>query len=468
MNTHLSGRYRRSTRSLLNGVLFGTIVFMTMSAQASNETMQELLRILRDKGSLTQEEYEMLVNASETDDTRQAKALEELVDKTHDLPSVSVSEGKYVFESADGRNSFRPIGRIFWDQLWTSDDGSAAVFDGGSELRRARLGVEGKVYRYWKFKLEYDFAGADADLKDGWIAYGNRLGDNSKYEIKVGQHHVPFGLTTISSSKYMTFARRPLFADGPLSPARQAGVAATFHDADYRWMVAAGFFHDEPGDGAVGGPGESAKTRAIRVTGIPLRSDDDRFLHLGGSLMHIDQGGDDFKVRQRAVTHLDPVRMFDTGTIAGGVDGVDAMDLEALAIYDSFYAMAEFVNWSVDGIGTTTDFDLGAWSIEAGVFLTGESKGYKGAKVDSVKPKRPFPGGPGAWEVGLRFENMDLNDGAIVGGDGDVFTAGVNWYPVKNIRLMLDFNKLVSFDRPGNVDDSNKPSSVTLRTQVYW
>lgn len=454
MNINLSGT---SLRTLLLALIAAT----SMSTQAADDTLSELLKILRDKGSLTEQEYQLLIDASEAETN---KALSEQAAQ----PKITVSEGKFEVESADGENSFQPIGRIMWDQLWTSDDGSAAVFDGGSELRRARFGVEGTTHEHWKYKLEYDFAGADADLKDGWIAYGDDLGASSKYEVKLGQHHVPFGLTTISSSKYMSFARRPLFADGPLSPARQAGIAAKLHDADYRWMVIAGFFHDEPEDGAVGGPGENAKTRAIRVTGIPLQTDDHRLLHVGASYMNIDQGGDEFRVRQRAVTHLDPARMFDTGTIAGGVDGIDAVDVEALAIYDGFYAMAEFVNWSVDGIGTTADFDLGAWSVEAGAFLTGESKGYKGGQLSSVTPIRAFPGGPGAWEVAMRFENMDLNDGLIVGGDGDVFTAGVNWYPVKNIRLMLDFNKLVNFDRPGNVDDGRKPSSFTLRTQVYW
>jgi phosphate-selective porin len=36
-------------------------------------------------------------------------------------------------------------------------------------------------------------------------------------------------------------------------------------------------------------------------------------------------------------------------------------------------------------------------------------------------------GGLGAWQFALRFENMDLNDKGVVGGDGDVLTVGINW-----------------------------------------
>lgn len=412
------------------------------------QSMADLLEVLRENGNISQAEYERLMDSQASE--------------------VTASEGKFVIESPDG-NSFQPIGRIFWDQLWTESDGSPAIFEGGSELRRARLGIQGTTAGHWKYKLEYDFAGSDADLKDGWIAYGDSLDSlEAKYEVKAGQHHVPFGLATISSSKYMTFARRPLFADGPLSPARQAGLAGKLHHPDYRWMVVGGYFYNEPGDGAAGGPGDNARTRALRVTGIPWKSTGNRMLHVGASWMNIDQNGDDFRVRQRAITHLDNSRLFDTGTIVGGIDGVTAFDLEALLLFDNFYAMGESVQWSVDATAGAPDFDLSAWSVEAGMFLTGESKGYKGGQLGSIKPNRPFPGGLGAWEVGIRFENMDLNDGMMVGGDGDVMTVGVNWYPVKNVRLMLDYNKLVDFDRPGNINDGREPSSVTLRTMVYW
>ena len=90
--------------------------------------------------------------------------------------------------------------------------------------------------------------------------------------------------------------------------------------------------------------------------------------------------------------------------------------------------------------------------------------------MTGISPKRPFPGGPGAWEVAARFENLDLNDtgSGITGGEGDIVTIGMNWYPIKNIRFMLDYNKLTDFNRAGDPDDGANPSSITMRSAVYW
>ena len=75
--------------------------------------------------------------------------------------------------------------------------------------------------------LELDFANSGTpSWKDVWIAYNGKA-DTGKWWLKVGQHHVPFGHATISSSKYMTMMRRPLFADGP-QLSRNVGIAGRF------------------------------------------------------------------------------------------------------------------------------------------------------------------------------------------------------------------------------------------------
>lgn len=444
---------------------------LSTPAYATNEAMLDLLKILRDKGGITHSEYELLVNAAKADGEKvegiKAETKEELKEATKDLPKVTL-KGKFKIESQDGKHSFQPIGRIFWDSIWVDDDGTNSV-TGGSELRRARLGFEAQFFKHWKAKLEYDFAGGEAALKDGYIGYGNKFSGGNKYSIKVGQHHVPFGFATKNSSKYMSFLRRPLFADGPLSPARQYGAAMEIHEPDYRWNVNFGWFLGEPDDGKVNveGAGEDAQTWAVRVSGIPFMTDHKHMVQLGGSYMHINTEGDGLRVRQRALTHLDPTRMFDTGTWAGQQD-IDAFDLEALGIYGPFYALGEYVQWNVDD-ENSIDADLSAWSVEAGWFLTGESKKFSKSYWSGISPNQEFgKGGWGAWEIAFRYENMDLTDNLIVGGDGNVFTAGLNWYPIKNVRFMADYSKVVDFDRAGNADDGREPSAISIRSMVYW
>ncbi|MEJ0023880.1 MAG: porin [Alphaproteobacteria bacterium] len=66
---------------------------------------------------------------------------------------------------------------------------------------------------------------------------------------------------------------------------------------------------------------------------------------------------------------------------------------------------------------------------------TGGFRGIRPAKVFD-----PSKGQWGAWEVAARYSNLDLNDhegvsgsavpaGGIRGGEQDITTVGLNWYP---------------------------------------
>lgn len=205
----------------------------------------------------------------------------------------------------------------------------------------------------------------------------------------------------------MSLLRRPLYADGPLSPGRQYGVALRMDGK--RWLVHAGGFLNEPEDGEVNvdGDGEDARTLAIRVAGLPFFQDKTHLLHVGASYMNIDLRGDSLRVRQRSISHLDNA---DTGA-----DGFNA------------------------------------WSFEAGWFLTGESMQYKAGQFSGVSPKKAF-----------------MNGGTTTGGDGDIFSIGVNWLPIKNVRFMATYNRLVDFDQPGDVNDGLEPASFSIRSMAYW
>jgi phosphate-selective porin OprO/OprP len=462
----------RYFRTLLAIVMITSISIISNPVFAMNDAMMDLLKILRDKGSLTNDEYGLLVNASRADTEEvegksaklEAKVEAKVDEKTANLPKIT-TDGKLKIESGDGQFSFQPIGRIFWDSVWVDDDGNSGERS-GSELRRSRLGFEAQFFKHWKAKLEYDFAGSEADIKDGWLSYNNKTAGGNAYNVKVGQQHVPFGFTTISSSKYMPFLRRPMFADGPLSPTRNYG--ASFRMDNARWLVHAGGFLEAPEDGAVNvdDEGEDETTFAFRVAGTPVMKDGNHLIHVGASYMYKQPHGDGVRIRQRIISHLSDRAL--EADFGNDVDDIHAFDLEALAVWGPFHALGEYVNWSVDDIGTG-NADLSAWSIEAGWFLTGESMKYKEGQFSGISPNRPFMnGGLGAWQLALRFENMDLNDGSIVGGDGDVLTAGINWYPVKNMRFMANYASTLNFTRPGNTLDGVEPSAFSLRSQVYW
>ncbi len=454
--------------NLFSGAILGLAVTVTAPVHAGNDTIKNLLKIMHENGQITDDQYQILLNGAKADqehaDAAASKAVAKVEEAAKNLPKITM-KGKFKIESQDGQHSIQPIGRIFWDSIASDQDGVDAIGE-GSELRRARIGFQAQFFKNWKAKLEYDFAGSDADLRDGWISYNSKFGNGDKYNLKVGQHHVPFGVTSISSSKYMSFIRRPLFADGVLSPSRQVGIAFRV-DGD-RYLVNAGAFQDEIDGGETHVDGDGARTYSIRVAGTPFLQDKNHLLHIGGSYMYIDNRDDSLRVRQRAITHLDSDRIFSASL--SNVDNVNAFNLEAIGVFGPFYTMAEYVNWDVDSDTSGQADTLSAWSVEAGWFFTGESMKYKKGQFSGVSPKSPFMkgGGIGAWQAIARFENLDLNDGTTEGGDGDVLSIGLNWTPVKNVRFMATWNKLVDFDRAGNSADGKEPSALSLRAMVYW
>ena len=86
--------------------------------------------------------------------------------------------------------------------------------------------------------------------------------------------------------------------------------------------------------------------------------------------------------------------------------------------------------------------------------VTGETRGYNtvGGFFKSVSPARPvFQGGPGAWEMVLRFSNIDLDDKDVQGGKFWRFTPMVNWHLSDNVRLEMayGYGRLARFGLTG-------------------
>jgi hypothetical protein len=76
--------------------------------------------------------------------------------------------------SGEGGWSFKPRGRIQVDAGAVNAPDSASYEDGfGSEIRRARLGVEGDVPGGFGYKFEIDFAGNAVEVADALLSYSD-------------------------------------------------------------------------------------------------------------------------------------------------------------------------------------------------------------------------------------------------------------------------------------------------------
>lgn len=463
----------KTSSLVMASALFGAVA---MPAQAS-EAMEDLLKVLRDQGTITAQNYDLLVNAARADKEQsdsvanKVAKVEEKAEKAADTGVKITTKGK--FKVAGDGWSFQPIGRVMWDAIDTDEDGSTADDFHGTELRRARLGFQGKISDLgYKFEADFATAGKHSDddddlsddeanisigkevaIKDAYLSYGTKFAGN-KFGLKLGQSHIPFGLNTKISSKYMSFMDRPLFADSSISPARESGVVASLAAKDYSWTLATSLTNGSLNGGSTS---DTGSTFAVRGSFMPYMQDKKHLLQIGAGYLTKGNNGK-FKFGQRLVSHKDATKWLKTSTDS---DGSNAFTVDAMGVYGSFHAMAEYLDYSIERDGTS-DTDIDGYAIEAGYFLTGESLKWKKGYTSGITPKSSA----GAWQIAARFESLEIDE---VGSrdEADKWTVGVNYYPTKNTRLMLNYDKVTDLTVNGT-SENFEPSALKFRAQAHW
>jgi phosphate-selective porin OprO/OprP len=339
----------------------------------------------------------------------------------------------------DGDFKMKIGGRIMFDSTWVSEDSDIKSDLGGdqedgTEFRRARLYTSGLIHDNVEFKLQFDFTGGDADLKDAYLG----LIDFPIGRIRAGHFKEPFGLEELTSSKYITFIERSL-PTGAFSPSRNAGVMLfgnALAASEPRMTWAAGIFKETDNNGEVHDDGGYSLTG--RVTGLPC------YKNKGASLLHV---GAAFSARETT----DNTQSYDTEPEAHLLDDfVDTGDfasenarllgLEMAWVDGPLSVQGEYIRADADASSTG---NFSGYYIQTSYFLTGEHRKYKpsAGAFSRVKPKEnyAFGGGTGAWEVALRYSSIDLDDSSVDGGELDNITTGLNWYLNPNTRLMCNY-----------------------------
>ena len=209
---------------------------------------------------------------------------------------------------------------------------------------------------------------------------------------------------------------------------------------------------------------------SARVTGAPLFANDGKqAVHLGISYSHQFRDADEeteLRYRVRPSAHITDARLANTGNILA--DDADIVGLEAAAVFGPFSAQAEYITSMVHS-DAADDPVFSGYYIYGSYFLTGESRDYKpgSGSFSRITPKsdfHPTEGGPGAWELALRYASVDLTDEDIEGGELSDITLGVNWHLNPNLRVMFNYVYADLEDRAEVSDDD--ANIVQARFQI--
>ena len=361
-------------------------------------------------------------------------------------PKLTLGQNGFSFGSADSNFIASLHGLIQADSRSFINDGGGTAGKNTFLLRRARPIFTGTVFHDFDFNFTPDFGGSGVVIYDAFLNY--RF--NSALQVEGGRFKSPVGLESLQTDAWTAFNERSL-ATG-LMPNRDIGFE--LHGDLFAGSVsyAAGIFNGAPDYSTPTAPAQDAddnKAFAGRLFFQPWRATS--IVPLQG--LGFGVGGSYESDRGTAADltsgyKTDGQQSFFTyaGTIANGVHW--RISPQGYYYYGPFSLLGEYVisDQRVTAGAVSADLRNTAWEVTAGWVLTGEDATYNG-----VTPRHPFDpraGDWGAWQVVARYADLDIDNAAFPtfatagsASEAKAWSAGVNWYLNRDIRIDASFSR---------------------------
>ncbi len=306
------------------------------------------------------------------------------------------------------------------------DDGLA--FGSGTRFRRARINLQGQLYRRIGFRSEFEFAqGSQVESTDTYLEIEDLpiVGD-----LRVGNFKEQFSFAFLESSNIITFQEFSLAH--AFSPDRNSGIGFSNTLFD-RVFYATGLFVETRGfrDSRIRGDLVSTS----RIAAILFENKRERLLAQAGVSFRYERLG---RSTQRysvvSGSTLAPV-VFDTGELEG--KEAYAVDGQVALVAGPFDLVAELTGVRAVLTGDRTPSYWGYY-VSVGWFITGESRPFNPGTMlfARIRPNTNlFEGGPGAFQLAFRWSELDLD----AGGRGNEATAALNWWLNAHARIATSF-----------------------------
>lgn len=278
--------------------------------------------------------------------------------------------------------------------------------------------------------------------------------------LRFGYSKTPVAFEGVTSTKADSFLELALPVQA-IFEGRRSGIDWAFERPLY--LVNAGYYwgQDLLGD-------NDGTTLAGRAAFTPRKGDGD-VVHLGisASREHREATTDGRDVAHPPTARvstppeagLTPVRLVDSGTLTN-IGRIGRSGLEGLWIAGPWSLQGETLRERIRRTAGQPDFDATGFYVFGSWVLTGESRPYSGGNVGNIKPK----GVRGAWELLVRYSELDLNSGPVLGGKEHDWTLGVNWYLTEHFKFQANY--IWATSARGNL--ALDPRIAELRVQIYF
>jgi phosphate-selective porin OprO and OprP len=491
----------------IRALLAGSALVMSGAAWSQDPAAQPAAEEQPDQSDATADAA--IAEAQDLDDAQakiellqaQVEALQESIAQIQAAQAkiTPVWKGTPQLEDKEAGWAFKVRGRVQYDVGYVSNpddepNGGLLTRNLGfnARARRIRLGAEGTIPGGFGYKCEMDFANAASNFGDCVLSY---TPTNSPFNVVIGNQETNNGLEQITSSRWSSFIERAAFDDAFINT-RRLGINLGYVNKAGDLRLNAGLWAGHSIDSSLDNESWIGAARAVYS---PLM--DGNQLHFGLNYQHREfqsnnngstAGGvgiasvnQTARYRARPYSQLTDVRFVDTGAFAAKSD--DIIGVEAAGIFKSLHVAAEaqYLKANAYDAGDTLDNMTGSntinlfpgnattvlvpdgnpsfWGgyLEAGYFLTGETRGYKGGLWDRTKVLKPFSkGGMGAFQINGRVDYLDLDTGKLKqafnnnfvtgafaatnnytrGGKQLGLQAGLTWIPEDYLRVLLNYS----------------------------
>lgn len=427
----------------------GALMF-GFGANAMADSTDDIINALIAKGVLTEEEGSLLQKGRDGEKAGKAK-----------MPVNKEKDNTYSLESGDGNNSIAVTGRMHFDMRGVDTDSEQTAGTDASdrdtksladnfEIRRARLGVKGKVLKDFNYEVVGNLVGSNTNTIDvaflNWSRY-------EPFQIRVGQFKQPFSLEELTSSNNIDFMERSYV--NQVTTGKKPGVMVHGVPSKGLTYAVSAYQQQNFGEESTQEDGKSFAGRGTmnfaELSGLNTK---ETVLHVGVSgfsseydinpttsgnttkvaenttratVFNFRSGGRGLANAFRGQIQGDTIGTAGYGAISNYTAQVDnkSYGLELSAAQGSFKVQGEYTGQSFDAshqsTGNSLKADVQAYYVEALWMITGENyaEWYKNGVWGAVKPKSVYNfetgKGNGAWEVGFRYDAFDVSDTSYSG-----------------------------------------------------
>jgi phosphate-selective porin OprO/OprP len=483
-------------------LLAGVSAIALATPALADAAQDERIRQLEEQIQALAQQVQDLKRQSATQyaEQQEERAAETKVTIDNARPTIASGDGKFT-ASIRGLGQFDAATYSQGSRARNLPAANGPDLSSGTNFRRAYLGVEGKAFGDWRYNINLNFGGSNGTESSGsiqalWIQY-----DGLKpVSVRVGAFPPNTGLEDSVSAQDTIFLERSQASDVIRNLVGGDGRhAMSVMYIGEELFVSASLTGGRVGDAVVF---DEQLAFAGRVA-YSFKPGADSRIVLSGSVGDLFRAADStaaaaavrpVNIQLGPELTVDGTRMIATGAV--NTDSVFYWGAEIGANAGAFYASAGYFAYDMNRRQTTLDdFSFSGWYAQASFILTGEARQWNAENATYRAPKveKPFTLGPdsgwGVWEVAARYTNVDLNDqegragfampvNGVRGGEQEIWTAGLNWYPNNVIRFALDYQH-VDIDRistaaavpglPGLYPQVGQSfDAVSLRSQISF